>query len=361
MSTNQEAKFVDMAIRMVFLGLFIYSAIVMVTPLASVLIWAVILAVALYPTFDGLQKRLGGRKSLVSAIFVLIGLAITLGPLASAVSSSASLGSELATGLSEGTLKVPPAPEGLSEIPLLGQKASEVWSMFERNLDGALKTYSEQIIAILQAVLGKAVGLGLGLLGLALSAIIMGALLKPGPTLVAGVQRFANRVFAPRGGEFILMAGATIRNVTKGVVGVAAIQAFVVWLLLASFGFSSAATLALISLILSIIQVGPGLVLLPVVIYAWSSMSGGAALVLTVLAVPTAIMDSFLRPVFISKGLETPMLVILIGVIGGMMAYGMIGIFMGPVLFAVFYELFKAWIDGDQEQEDVDETTEQTS
>ena len=162
-------------------------------------------------------------------------------------------------------------------------------------------------------------------------------------------------MFAPRGGEFVLMAGATIRNVTKGVVGVAFIQAFVVWVLLKFFGFSSAGTLALVSLILSIIQIGPGLVLLPAVIYAWSSMSGGAALVFTILAIPTMIMDSFLRPVFISKGLETPMLVILIGVIGGMMAYGMVGIFMGPVLFAVFYELFTVWIEAEPET-DVQET-----
>jgi predicted PurR-regulated permease PerM len=143
--------------------------------------------------------------------------------------------------------------------------------------------------------------------------------------------------------------------VTKGVIGVAAIQAVFVWILLALFGISSAATLAFICLILSIIQIGPGLVLIPVIIYAWSSMSGGTALIFTVLAVPVMIMDSFLRPVFISKGLETPMLVILIGVLGGMMAYGLIGVFMGPVLFAVFYELFKVWIDTSPEAEGVAE------
>ena len=151
------------------------------------------------------------------------------------------------------------------------------------------------------------------------------------------------------------LAGATIRNVTKGVIGVAAIQAVFVWILLALFGISSAATLAFVCLILSIIQIGPGLVLIPVIIYAWSSMSGGTALIFTILAVPVMIMDSFLRPVFISKGLETPMLVILIGVLGGMMAYGLIGVFMGPVLFAVFYELFKVWIDASPEADDAAE------
>lgn len=349
MKTSQEAKIVDLAIRLLFLGLFIYSALVMVAPLAGVVIWAIILCIALYPAFDWLQKKLGGRKSLASTLLVLVGLALTLGPLASAVSGFAGLGTELSEQISAGTLKIPPAPDGLKEFPVVGSKIADVWGMFERNLDGALTKYGPQILEVISALFGKVLNIGLGLLGLALAAIIMGILFSPGPDLVKGVQRFANRIFAPHGGEFVLMAGTTIRNVTKGVVGVAALQAFVVWILLSVFGIGSAGTLALISLILSIVQIGPGLVLLPVAIYAWSSMSGGAALAFSILAVPVAIMDGFLRPVIISKGLETPMLVILIGVLGGVMAYGLIGIFMGPVLFAVFYELFKAWISSDPE------------
>ncbi|WP_170325591.1 AI-2E family transporter [Ruegeria arenilitoris] len=351
MEKTQDAKIVDLAIRLLFLGLFLYSALVMVAPLASVVIWATILCVALYPVYDWLQSKLGGRKKLASTILVLLGLVLTLGPVATAVSGAAELGSNFAEQADRGELKIPPAPDGLKELPLVGAKIADVWGMFERNLDGALAKYGAQILEITKSLFGKVLGIGIGLLGLALSVLIMGALFSPGPNLVQGLQRFANRVFAPRGGEFVTMAGATIRNVTKGVIGVAAIQAVVVWVLLAVFGISSAATLAFVCLILSIIQIGPGLVLLPVVIYAWSSMSGGAALIFTILAIPVTIMDSFLRPVFISKGLETPMLVILIGVLGGMMAYGLIGIFMGPVLFAVFYELFKVWIDASPDAE----------
>ncbi|WP_068119431.1 AI-2E family transporter [Tropicimonas marinistellae] len=342
---TQDSRIVDLAIRLIFLGLFIYSAIVMVTPLASVFIWAVILCVALYPVFDWLQSKLGGRKGLAATVLVLIGLAVTLGPIASAISEAADLGSDFSEQAAAGTLKMPSPPERLSEFPVLGPPLLEVWTMFETNLDGALAKFGPQILDVTQALFGKVLGIGVGLLGLALSVIVMGALLSPGPKLVVGVQNFANRIFAPRGGEFVLMAGSTIKNVMKGVVGVAAIQALLVWVLLKLFGIGSATTLAFICMILSIIQVGPGIVLLPLVIYAWSSMSGGMALVFTVLAVPVAIMDSFLRPIFISQGLQTPMLVILIGVLGGMMAYGLIGVFMGPVLFAVFYELFSLWIN----------------
>lgn len=345
MEKTQDAKIVDLAIRLLFLGLFLYSALVMVAPLASVVIWAAILCVALYPAFDWLQSKLGGRKGLASTILVLAGLFLTLGPVATAVSGAAELGSEFSEQAASGQLKIPPAPEGLKDLPVIGAKLADVWSLFERNLDAALAKYGPQILEVVGTLFSKVLGIGIGLLALALSVIIMGALFAPGPQVVQGLQRFANRVFAPRGGEFVTLAGATIRNVTKGVIGVAAIQAFVIWVLLSVFGISSAATLAFICLILSIIQIGPGLVLLPLIIYAWSSMSGGSALIFTVLAIPAMIMDSFLRPIFISKGLETPMLVILIGVLGGMMAYGLVGVFMGPVLFAVFYELFKVWIE----------------
>ncbi|MEH6836355.1 MULTISPECIES: AI-2E family transporter [Falsihalocynthiibacter] len=350
MGKTDDARIVDLVVRLVFLGLFIYSAIVMVAPLASVVIWAVILCVALYPLYTWLEQKLGGRKSLASGIIVLLGLALTLGPVGSAISGAIEIARNLSDQATAGTLKMPPAPEGLKDLPLVGGKLSEVWSVFEKNLGDALRTYGPQITEVGMAIFGRAAGIGMSLLGLALSVIVMGFLFSPGPKLSLGVQGFANRVFAPRGGEFVVMAGATIKNVTKGVIGVAAIQAVCVWVLLALFGIQSAATLALICLILSIIQLGPMIVLIPVAIYAWSSMSGGAALAFTVLAIPVGIMDGFLRPIFISKGLQTPMLVILIGVIGGMMAYGLIGVFMGPVLLAVFYELFTLWLASDADE-----------
>lgn len=349
MDNERDAKFVDLVIRLMFLGLFIYSALIMIAPLASVIIWALILCVALYPIFDWLQARLGGRKSVAATLITLLGLALTLGPVASALTGAVDLGSEIAEKAASGDIKIPPIPERLKEIPVIGTQVTDIWGLFERNFEAAMAKYGVQILEISKALFGKVLGIGLGLLGLALSVVIMGVLFIPGPKLTQGLQKFANRIFAPRGGDFVLLAGATVRSVTKGVIGVAAIQAICVWILLKVFGFSSAATLALICLVLSIIQLGPGLVLLPAVIYAWSSMSGGAALAFTVLAAPVTIMDSFLRPVFISKGLETPMLVILIGVLGGMMAYGLVGIFIGPVLLAVFYELFILWVDAEPE------------
>lgn len=344
MDRHQEKKIVDLIIQLAILGVFIYGAFIMVAPLASVVIWAGILAIALYPVFDWLQKLLGGRKKIASTILVLLGLVLTLGPVATAVSATISAAGDLADRAAAGDLKVPPIPEKLADLPLVGSRISEVWSLFERNMHAAVSAYGHQITEFVKIAFGTFSGMAFSLLGLALSSIVMGAFLAPGPAIAARLQKFANRIFAPRGGEYVMMAGATVRNVTKGVVGVAALQAFVIWIVLALFGFHSAAILAFICFILSIVQLGPGIVFVPVLIYAWNSMSGGEAILLTILAVPLTIGDSFLRPVMISKGLDTPMIVIIIGVIGGVMAYGLIGIFIGPVLFAVFYELFKIWI-----------------
>ncbi|MEP3033128.1 MAG: AI-2E family transporter, partial [Pseudoruegeria sp.] len=214
MNKSDDAKIVDLAVRLVFLGLFIYSAVVMIAPLASVVIWAVILCVALYPLYDWLQAKLGGRKSVASTILVLLGLGLTLGPIGTAISGAIDISADLAERAAAGTLQMPPVPPKLMDLPLIGPKAVEVWTYFETNLGAALSTYGPQILDFTKVVFGRAAGIGISLLGLALSAIIMGALFGPGPKLVVGVQNFANRVFAPRGGEFVLMAGATIRNVT---------------------------------------------------------------------------------------------------------------------------------------------------
>lgn len=345
MEKSRDAQTIDLAIRMLFLGLFVYAVIVMLAPLAGVVVWASILAIALYPLFDWLQAKLGGRRKLASTILVLLGLTLTLGPVASAVSGAANIGTEVAEMAAAGEIDIPPAPEGLKEIPLVGPKAVEAWELFDRNLKAGFEKYGTQILNVASTLFGKVLSIGVGLLALSLSVIIMGLLFSPGPGLVSGIQKFANRVFAPRGGEIVLMAGATIRNVSRGVVGVAAMQAGAAWVVLAFFGFEAAATIALIALILAIIQIGAALILIPTAIYAWTSMDTGSALIFSVLIIPIAISDNFLRPIFIAQGLKTPMLVILLGVLGGMLAYGLVGIFIGPVIMAVFYELFVLWME----------------
>jgi predicted PurR-regulated permease PerM len=177
-----------------------------------------------------------------------------------------------------------------------------------------------------------------------LSVILMGLMLKPGPRLAAGAKAFAARLVAPRGEHFVDLAGATIRNVSRGVIGVALIQTLIAGIVLEVAGVPGAGLLAFAILIFCIIQIGPAPVLVPVVIWAWATMSGGSALVLTLVLVPVLVIDNVLKPILMARGLTTPLLVILTGVIGGTISYGLIGLFLGPIVLAVFYELVVAWV-----------------
>ena len=135
------------------------------------------------------------------------------------------------------------------------------------------------------------------------------------------------------------MPGKTIRNVSRGVVGVALLQTILIGIVLQIAGVPGGGLLAFVILVLCILQIGPGLVVLPVLIWAWLTMSTGPALLLTVLLVPLTLMDNMLM----GRGLSTPTLVIFLGVVGGTLAYGLIGLFLGPAVLAIFYDLLVTW------------------
>ncbi|MEP2531527.1 AI-2E family transporter [Shimia sp.] len=358
MTGIEDKRIIDLGIRLLFLAVFLYAALMIVAPLAGIVLWATILAVAIYPLFESLANLLGGRRGWAATITVLVGLFLTIGPLAASIAGLVEYSADLIHEISSGTLTMPPLPERINEWEIMGPKIKEVWALFDNNLAAALDRYGSFILEFGTSVLGKLAGVGVGLLAMALSVIVMGMMLSPGPQLGHMLQNFGNRVFAPKGGEFVELAAATVRNVSRGVLGVAAIQAFLAGLVMLIFGIDAAGPLAVVCLILGIIQVGPGPVIIPVIIWAWSAMTPGMALVFTVIMVPVMIMDNFLRPIFIARGLETPILVILVGVIGGVLSGGIVGIFIGPVILSVFYELVMAWMAVEIDEAAGEETVE---
>jgi predicted PurR-regulated permease PerM len=194
------------------------------------------------------------------------------------------------------------------------------------------------------AVVGKIAGVGFGMLGFAVSVVVAGFLFVPGPRLGATIKTFARRIAAERGAHFVDLATATVRNIWRGVIGVALLQAFLTGVILSVFGIPAAGVFAFLVLLFCIVQVGPVPVVLPVIIWAWTTMDTGPALVLTLLLVVIPVTDNVLKPILMARGLSTPMLVILLGVIGGTVTYGLIGLFLGPILLGIFYELLMAWL-----------------
>lgn len=344
MGDLNERRIIDLGVRLLFLAIFALAAFRIIMPLAGIVVWAVILAVAIYPVFDWVQAKLGGRRGWAATLVTLLGLALTIGPLWASIGSFAEKITSFSDRLQNGTLVIPPPPEGLEDVTLIGPKAAEIWQLFNTNLTQAFDRYGSVILEFVGSIGGAVAGIGFQLLAMALSVIVMGMMLSPGPQLGEMLEKFGNRVFAPKGGEFVKMAAATVRNVSRGVLGVAALQAGLMGVVMVAFGIEAAGPLAVVILILGIIQVGPTLVVVPLIIWAWGAMGGGAALLFTVIMIPLMLMDNFLRPIFIARGLTTPILVILVGVIGGVLSGGIIGIFIGPVILSVFYELVMAWM-----------------
>ncbi|MEM9634332.1 MAG: AI-2E family transporter [Pseudomonadota bacterium] len=339
-----DAKVIDIAIRLGVLGLFAYFSLQLVAPFFLFLLWAVVLTVALYPVYSWLAKRLGGRKGLSATLVTLVCLAIVVGPVAVLVVNLVETLQTWYHSIAKGSFSLPMLPEKLANLPVVGDKIAEMWDLASRSLEQFVVKVGPTLVPAGEKVLSALASLSGSVLFFMVSIIVAGFLFVPGPALASGAKRFADRIIAPRGAEFVDLSGATIRNVSRGVIGVAVIQGLLTGILLVLFAVPFAGVLTFVTLILCIIQIGPALVIIPAIIWAWSSWAVVPAIIFTVLMVPVMLIDNVLRPLLMSRGLDVPMLVILIGVFGGTLAYGLLGLFLGPVILSVFYELVIAWV-----------------
>jgi predicted PurR-regulated permease PerM len=340
-----ETRIVDLAIRLGVLALFIWGSLQLVAPFIGIVLWAVILAVAVHPAYVWLRKRLGGQGWLAASLITLIALGLVLGPAATLGVSFGENIQDLAVGLAKGTIRIPPPSDSVADWPIVGEPVHRFWLLASENLESVLRTIGPKLLPAGSVALGKIASLGLGIVSFAISVVIAGFLLGPGPRYAEGVRRFARRITSEHGSEFVDLAAATIRNVSRGVIGVSLLQAVLAGIMLALFGVPAAGLLAFLVLIFCIVQIGAGLVLIPTVIWAWVTMDTGSAIGMTIGTVPILLIDNVIKPFVMAKGLKTPMLVILVGVIGGTLAYGVIGLFLGPIVLAVFYDLLVAWVN----------------
>ena len=338
------ASFIAIAIRLGVLALLLYWSWVLVRPFISIGIWSVVLTVALYPVFEWTSFRLGGRRRIAAALITILSLLIIIGPatwLALGLVDSLRMVSER---LDFSTLTIPPPSKSVKEWPLIGNPIYQFWDLASTNLRAALGKIMPQLKPLGSSLLRIGADTGLGIIKFLASIIVAGFLFSPAPMLVDAIKKFSHRLNSERGEEFVNQAGATIRAVSRGVIGVSALQALLAGIGLMVAGVPHASLITFAVLIFAIVQIGPSIILIPVIIWSWTVMETTSALLFTMYMVPVNLLDNFLRPVVMGRGLKTPMLVILIGVIGGTLAYGFIGLFLGPIVLAVMWELFVAWI-----------------
>jgi predicted PurR-regulated permease PerM len=319
-----------------------------VRPFISIMVWALILAVAIYPLHVSMTARLGGREKASATLFVLIGLAIILVPTWMLGESSLSSLQSLAHHLREGTFSVPAPNPGVADWPVIGTKTYEIWSNAASNIDAFLDEYQTQLVGLAQKIFGFASGALIGVLQFVLSTIIAGALLLQSKGGYKSTREImASLVGTERGAKFTDTSILTIRSVVKGVLGVAVAQALLSAIGLVLIGVPAAGLWAGAVLVLAIVQLPPILILGPIAFWVFSVAEPVPATIFLVYSIIVSVSDAFLKPMLLGRGLETPMLVILIGAIGGAIAMGIVGLFIGAVILALGYELLVTWMAPD--------------
>ena len=335
---------VQLVIRLGLLGLLISWTFVVIRPFVPILSWSAVLVVAFHPVFAWLARHLGGRPRTASAVLTLIMLGIVTGPAAWLGLSAVEGLRYLAGQIGSGDLVLQGAPERIRNWPLIGPQLYAFWNEAYTNVRAALREVAPYLKPLAGMMLSFAGNTGIGMLQFLLSVVVAGFLLPYGAQLVAALRGFLLRIVPGRSEHFLELAGATIRAVSQGVIGVAIVQALLAGIGFKLAGIASAGLLAIIVLLLSIVQIGAAIVLLPVIVWIWVDKDVTIALLLTIYLVVVGLLDNVLKPLLMGRGLTTPTLVILIGVIGGTLAHGIIGLFIGPIILSVAWELAAAWI-----------------
>jgi predicted PurR-regulated permease PerM len=339
---------IQLAIRLGLLAFLIYWTFVLIRPFVPILAWSIVLAVALYPVFSLLSRLLGGRPRLAATVLTVINLGIVIGPATWLGLGAVEGMKDLAANLSAGNLVVPSPPDGVKNWPLVGPQFFELWNQASNNIRAALREVAPHLKPLAGTMLGFAGDAGVGTLKFLLSVALAGFLFPFGSQLVAAGRGFLYRIVPEQSEHFLELAGTTIRAVSQGVIGVAIIQSLLAGIGFKLAGIPGAGLLAFAVMILTIVQIGAAIVLVPVIIWIWIDKDFTTALLMTVFLCIVGLLDNILKPLVMARGLTTPTLVIFVGVIGGTLAHGIVGLFIGPIILSVAWELTVAWIRVDR-------------
>ncbi len=337
------ATWVELVIRLGVLGLLLVFAFTLIRPFITLVVWSVVLTVALYPVYDRMVGWLGGRRRLAALLLTLFNLLIVMGPATWLTLGLIDSIRDMSEHLDLSSIVLPPPPAAVKTWAIVGNSIYQFWDLASTNFQAALVKTAPLLKPIGSILLGFAEGAGVGVIKFFIAIVLAGFLFSPAPSLVNAISLFSRRLASGRGEKFVQIAGATIRAVSRGVIGVSALQALLAGVGLVAAGIPNPSFITLAVLICGIIQLGPSIILFPIVIWSWITMDPMVAVLITIYFIPVSLLDNVLRPLVMARGLDTPMLVILIGVLGGTISYGITGLFLGPIVLAVIWELLVVW------------------
>jgi predicted PurR-regulated permease PerM len=330
----------------IILGLLLAGTFWTLLPFLGALAWATMIVVATWPLLLLVQRKTGGRRAIAVLIMTLVTLAAFIAPLVATVStlidaadrSPAVLRDFIESGLG-------PPPKWVADVPVAGERIAARWQQLSTGGQEALveflRPYAKSAATAALALTGSLGGL---LLHVLLTLIIAAILYAQGEIAAGGVLALARRIGGDRGAGVVVLAGQAVRSVALGVIVTALVQSALAGLGLWICGIPHPGVLTAIAFVLGVAQLGPFLVLAPAVAWLFWNGEPSWAVVLLIWSIPVIALDNVLRPILIKRGVALPMLLIIAGVIGGLIGFGVIGLFVGPVILAATYTLMGAWI-----------------
>lgn len=339
---------VEMIIRIGLLAILVIYCFQIVRPFLIPVLWGVIIAVAVYPNYQWLQRSLGERRTLAATLFTLLALVLLILPTLLLSDTLITGATGLAKAIEAGKLAIPPPPESVAGWPIIGEPLAKFWTLASENLGAALSEIGPHLKAVAKWLLAAAGGAGIGILQFVLAIIIAGVLLSHGETGVATGQAIALRLAGEHGAAFIDVSRATIRSVARGILGVALIQSLLAGLGFLAVGLPGAGLWAFLCLLLSVVQIGIFPLVIPILIYVFSTADTVTAVMFLVWSLFVGSIDNVLKPLLLGRGVNVPMTVIFLGAIGGFLTSGIIGLFVGAVILVLGYELFRVWLHPEQ-------------
>ena len=340
-------KIVDTIIRLGVLAVLLMWCFDILKPFVLILVWAVVIAIAIYPVHVFFEKIFRGRKILAVIVLTLVMLSFIIIPSGLIIYSLYEGVNHFRDAFNNGEHLIPPPGGTTANWPVITKPIVEIWQLASDNLQDAVVKYSEQIKEYGAILLIALAGFSKGILSFIVSIIIAGVLLVYADSSEAVTKKIFGKLVGKNSENFAEITVLTIRNVVKGILGVAFIQAAMIGVGFFIAGVPFAGLWTILCLILAIVQIGVGPIAIPVVIYMFSVSDTTTALILAIWIGITLVSDNVLKPILLGRNAPAPMLVIFLGAIGGFLYNGFIGLFLGAIILTIGYKLFMTWLETD--------------
>ena len=353
MTTNEDTgeerdfdkRVIQAALRLSLLALLVFWCLRILGPFINPIVGGIVIAIAVQTPYAKLTRTLGGRPKLSAVLLVLIALLVLILPTIALGASLVDATAGWSGDLMHHEIKVPPPPETIATWPIIGERLHAIWLSMSQNLEAALIKLAPYLKDVGMWLVSTVGDLGVGLVMFVVAIFVAGALLPNGERAATLARRVAFLVAGKRGPEMAGLAASSVRSVTRGVLGVAVIQALLAGLGMMVVGVPAAGLWTLLILILAVMQLPPTLVLIPMSFYVFSTSSTLVGVLFASWAVVVGFSDNILKPLLMGRGSSVPMLVLFMGSLGGFMAGGILGLFVGAVVLSLGYTVFVAWVD----------------